>query len=556
MSSGDPFGYVRRHVPPVSCDQLLSDSMILNLFWRFILLPSSAFRPSIVYSFDLPFFLHHMSSGSQTVGDAVVPKFDMHVYTSVLTSNEVKNLDAEYAIPLDLHPCVPPSSLTMNRLPVDKIVATSMSQFLKFSMAGGVRVGKGTALAANEKVVEYENERFLAAKRKAQEAKDRAVGKRAATEGASNRPKKKKTTPLSFALSDSEVDGSNQSVNRTEEDTGHHLDNVEDTTKVNYPLSGHSPRSQHSTPSDEDTQVRSGGDKLHHNVRDELAHTHTSGSTNEYLTMLFPFFSLSLQFVLSSFVSGHGVSSSSIGSHRQAFLRRNPGGDGVGSSLRGDVGLPVPFVPGWNLTTHSILNDAESCRDMMINLATPAVRDQQNRLSDYQALQRSWFELGRGALAQIDILQRYEAHNEDYEELYESHRSCQDVSDRLTKTQNQLVDTIRSRNKLSDDYKALQQVHLGCVRKEADLTDKLAAVEKEMDDLLIKTKRGRNESSTAPHCLSKASSLSDVFNLAIAAGWSEGVKAVCSEEEVEAFLATTVDYDPECKTTFMSEFDF
>ncbi|GKD99983.1 hypothetical protein Tco_1387967, partial [Tanacetum coccineum] len=50
-------------------------------------------------------------------------------------------------------------------------------------------------------------------------------------------------------------------------------------------------------------------------------------------------------------------------------------------------------------------------------------------------------------------------------------------------------------------------------------------------------------------------SLSDVFNLAITAGWSEGVKAACSEEEAEAFLATTVDYDPACKTTFMSEFD-
>ncbi|GJR95805.1 hypothetical protein Tco_0267979 [Tanacetum coccineum] len=67
------------------------------------------------------------------------------------------------------------------------------------------------------------------------------------------------------------------------------------------------------------------------------------------------------------------VSSSSGGSHCQAFARRNRGGSGIGSSLWGDMDLPVPFVPAWNLTTHSILNDAESCRDMMINLATPAV---------------------------------------------------------------------------------------------------------------------------------------------------------------------------------------
>ncbi|GJY50572.1 hypothetical protein Tco_0441419 [Tanacetum coccineum] len=485
-----------------------------------------------------------MSSGSQTVGDAVVPKFDMHVYTSVLTSDEVKSLVAEYAIPSDLHPCVPPSGLTMNRLPIDKIGI--YDQYLELS---GVRVPFSTFLLG--KVVEYENERVLAAKRKAQAAKDRAVRKRAATEGDSQQPKKKKTTPLSFALSDSEAYGSNcsgfgthhsasplntiisneaelttgcdglilESINRVEEDTDHHLDNMEDTTEVNSPLSEHSPRSQHSNPSDEDT----------HNVRNEPTHTQAFGSTS------------------------HGVSSSYGGSHRQAFPRRNPGGEGIGSSLRDDVGLPMPFVLAWNLTTHSILNDAESCWDTMIDLATP----------------------------------RYEALNEDYGELYESHRSCQDVSDRLTETQNQLVDTVQSRNKLSDDHKALQQVHLGCVRKEANLTEKLAAVEKEKDDILEKNReREERIKQLEADLASKTSSLteaeraistlkgdlerltrllssdeykkslSDVFDLAIAAGWSEGVKATCSEEEAEAFLATAIDYDPACKTTFMSEFDY
>ncbi|GKG04343.1 hypothetical protein Tco_0314730, partial [Tanacetum coccineum] len=75
---------------------------------------------------------------------------------------------------------------------------------------------------------------------------------------------------------------------------------------------------------------------------------------------------------------------------------------------------------------------------------------------------------------------RYEALNEDYEELFESHRSCRAISDRLTKTQNQLLDTVQSRNQLSEDHKALQQVHLGCVEKEADLVEKLAVIEKEI----------------------------------------------------------------------------
>nr|GFC47691.1 hypothetical protein [Tanacetum cinerariifolium] len=115
------------------------------------------------------------------------------------------------------------------------------------------------------------NGRRCAAKRKAQAAKDRAAGKRAATEGASQRPKKKKTSHFSFALSDSEADGSPrsgfgthhsvsplntiipnevelttegdglilESVNRTKEDADRHLDHVDDTTEVNFPLSEH-----------------------------------------------------------------------------------------------------------------------------------------------------------------------------------------------------------------------------------------------------------------------------------------------------------------------------
>ncbi|GJW61194.1 hypothetical protein Tco_0110529 [Tanacetum coccineum] len=197
ISSGVRFEYIRHHVPPVSFDQLFS-------------------------------------------------------------------LVVEYAIPLDLHPCVPPSGLTMNRLPADKIdampwknqdssvadppftgvcaedirrlcehiinlrpvhpamlYAVGLTTVWKhvghhpvfkdgegngnviFPMAGGVRVGKGTALAADEvisqhttpplpsgsqipeksdhqRVVEVENERVLAAQRNAQTAKDKAVGKRAA----------------------------------------------------------------------------------------------------------------------------------------------------------------------------------------------------------------------------------------------------------------------------------------------------------------------------------------------------------------------------------------
>nr|GEY23230.1 hypothetical protein [Tanacetum cinerariifolium] len=270
-------------------------------------------------------------------------------------------------------------------------------------------------------------------------------------------------------------------------------------------------------------------------------------------------------------------------SGRLAFPKWNPGGDGAGSSLRGDAVLPNLFVSAWNLTTHSLLNNVESCRNLMINLATLVLK--------------------------LTILQRYKVLNDDYRELYQSHRLCGDVSDRLTETQNQLVDVICNQNQLADENKTLRQEHLGCTGKEAALAKKLAVVEKEKDDLLDKSraqedriKHMEKPLASKTYSLSKAESVAgtlkgdlerltldlshteivrhnyvrhllptvfqrvlsseeykkslfDVFNQAIAAGWSKGVKTERSVEDVEAILAAATDYDPECKATFMSGFD-
>ncbi|GJV58361.1 hypothetical protein Tco_1459366 [Tanacetum coccineum] len=56
-------------------------------------------------------------------------------------------------------------------------------------------------------------------------------------------------------------------------------------------------------------------------------------------------------------------------------------------------------------------------------------------------------------------------------------------------------------------------------------------------------------------CNEYKKSLSDVFNQAIAAGWSEGVKVECTQEDIEGILAGAADYDPHYKDTFMSAFD-
>nr|GEV67720.1 hypothetical protein [Tanacetum cinerariifolium] len=130
-SSFDGSGLQCRSIVLVLCLHYKAWSLELYLG-----LLSGVFHPSSVYSFELPFPLSHMYFGSQSASDPVIPKFNMHIYSSVLTVDEVKSLVKEYTIPLDLRPCVPPFTLTMNKLPGDKI-AWSLELYL--GLLSGVR---------------------------------------------------------------------------------------------------------------------------------------------------------------------------------------------------------------------------------------------------------------------------------------------------------------------------------------------------------------------------------------------------------------------------------
>nr|GEV95543.1 hypothetical protein [Tanacetum cinerariifolium] len=462
-----------------------------------------------------------MSSGSQTVGDAVVSKFDMHIYNFVLTSDEVKNLVAEYAIPLDLHPCVPPSGLTMNGLPADKIdppltgvraeeicrlcknlidlrpvhpamlYAIGLTTIWKhvrhhpvfkdgegtgniivLPLFVGVHVGKGTTLVTNEVIPQCTTQPLPSCAQILEKSDHQKVVEyenemvlvaKRKTQAAKDKATGKRsaaegTSYHNVDLATGEDSLVLESVGREEDDADRGLDNVKDGTEADSPPVNHPFGSQHSDRSDEDTHVHSDG--LHHDEGDEQAHRHASGSFT-----------------------------------RRAFPKRNLSGDGAGSSA---------FM-------------VRACR---------------------------------GALAQIDLLQRYESLNDDNGELYESHRSCGDE-------------------------------HLGCAGKEAGLVENLVVVKKEKDDLLDKSReqeerirRLKEELASKTSSLTEAeSSVSTLkgdleyltvdlshaeiirHTYAIAVVWSEGVKVERTQEDAEAILAGAADYDPHCKDTFMSAFD-
>ncbi|GJX23198.1 hypothetical protein Tco_0227643, partial [Tanacetum coccineum] len=140
--------------------------------------------------------------------------------------------------------------------------------------------------------------------------------------------------------------GSNQvlqDVEHEEEETGNDsnpaTNDVNEEGEINAPHSASSPHPIHSTHSDLSLHFED-----QHNVRFGYYNLHRSGNDHTQH-------------------AATGSTDASDGSFSSG---------GSGGSFLGHTSPPVPFVLAWNLTKGSNLNDAESCHDMMINLATHA----------------------------------------------------------------------------------------------------------------------------------------------------------------------------------------
>ncbi|GJU75980.1 hypothetical protein Tco_1273050 [Tanacetum coccineum] len=432
-----------------------------------------------------------------------------------MTADEVSALVEEYAIPSDLHPRVPSSDLTMNNLSVGAIaipdampwrhhesnvsdpppsgvsaedvhrlcenvidlrlvhltmlyeiglttiwkhvghhlafkdgeenVAANMSEFLKFPMARGVRIGRGTALRPNEVIVQNTTPPFGGNAYSRQEAQDKAAGKRHGRVGTSGHTKKRKTAPLSMGLSEFEADGSLQGdsgtihsvtpintfnpVNTNAEAEGSNQalqyngrvkekaadasnNNDNNTEEVNSPHSASSPHSkrslhsEHSLHSEEHTEIRTPNDDVHLNERyDNVQHAATCTE---------------------------------------------------GANLQTQLSPPAPL--------------------------------------------------------------------------------------------NSLVEALRTRATLSEDHKALQQVHLECVDKEDALAEKLVRLTIDLSQAeAVRYNYVRQLLPTVIYRLLSIDeykkSLYEPFNRSIIVGWAEGVKVDQTKEEARAILADADDYD-------------
>ncbi|GKC24688.1 hypothetical protein Tco_1026838 [Tanacetum coccineum] len=82
-----------------------------------------------------------MSSGSHSAGELVVPKFDMHVFTSTMTVDKVNSVAKEYGIPMDLRPRVPSFIMTM-----DALLGSAIGIYEQYLELSGIRVPFSTLL--------------------------------------------------------------------------------------------------------------------------------------------------------------------------------------------------------------------------------------------------------------------------------------------------------------------------------------------------------------------------------------------------------------------------
>ncbi|GJU19315.1 hypothetical protein Tco_1152657 [Tanacetum coccineum] len=238
-------------------------------------------------------------------------------------------------------------------------------------------------------------------------------------------------------------------------------------------------------------------------------------------------------------------------------LLRGVGADGAGSSLP-----PPLFVPTWGIHQRSRVTTPEECRDLMANLTPPGVQEEMHLLDNNLVLDRAWFTLARGAMAQAHALRQFES-------LYDSHHA---LKEDLETTRSHLVRSREDFTVVQNFFNTLSERHRKLREEHAPCSETLAIVRAEKDGLMatnaeqalpdprslgFSDRTFRRTRSSGPKlafdqgrrfgCVRKLlptvvgrllqsheykQSLSVPFNYALQTGWGQGLAEARSEEEL------------------------
>ncbi|GJZ91608.1 hypothetical protein Tco_0663535 [Tanacetum coccineum] len=228
------------------------------------------------------------------------------------------------------------------------------------------------------------------------------------------------------------------------------------------------------------------------------------------------------------------------------------------------------YMPDWSIHRRCHLDTPEWCHELMVHLAPPTAQEESNALNNATALERAWFSLPRGALAQTEILERFEQLQASFDELAGTHAGCEDTVRQLLDARELSQLNSRLYLDVSERFRKFKNDHADCpdrIRLLEDRNNELSQVNnekslriKELEDLFAKkdyalvyaerinseraqekeklvTQLGKTEMEkfdsmrkllpTVVERLFQSHeykrSLSEPFNLAIQAGWGKGL---------------------------------
>nr|GEU67047.1 hypothetical protein [Tanacetum cinerariifolium]GEV40527.1 hypothetical protein [Tanacetum cinerariifolium] len=131
--------------------------------------------------------------------------------------------------------------------------------------------------------------------------------------------------------------------------------------------------------------------------------------------------------------------------------------EGGKSSRRGSL-----YVPDWSIHHRCHLDTPLWCRELMVHLAPLVAQEESNAMNNAIALERAWFSLVRGDLAQTDILERFEHLESEFNKLVETHAECGETVRKLVQARLDLAHSSHLYTTLSERHKAVKSKHESC----------------------------------------------------------------------------------------------
>ncbi|GJW47776.1 hypothetical protein Tco_0079422, partial [Tanacetum coccineum] len=123
------------------------------------------------------------------------------------------------------------------------------------------------------------------------------------------------------------------------------------------------------------------------------------------------------------------------------------------------------YVPDWSIHQRCCLDTPMWCRELMVHLAPPVTQEESNALNNATALERAWFSLARGALAQTDILERFEHLQAEFDRLAETHADCGDTIQQLIDAREASQQSLRLYLEMAERFKKVKNDHASCTKK-------------------------------------------------------------------------------------------